>query len=167
MSASRKRRIAAFAAAIERFATVLVTGNALCKKRKKEPNRSRRSATYKRAAIIRPLNSSLTTRWKMILSCGTDDDFLTSVNDTKDLFLLILLPQFQHERLRCNYGSPYRTGPKTRGRSPQPGSVDLLGLSLWYLKAKGTLKTLCPIFGVTPTSLSVGLEQPRGLAARG
>lgn len=37
-------------------------------------------------------------------------------------------------------------------------TVDLLGLVLWYLKTKGTMFSLCPIFGVVGSSVGVWLD---------
>jgi len=118
MSASRKRRLPAFAAAIAGLATVLVTRNALCKNRKKKPNRSRRSATYKRAAIIRPLNSNLTTPWKMILSCGTDDDFLTSVNVNKDISYRFFYPTSSMSAYGATMAAPTGQGRRQEVEVP-------------------------------------------------
>ena len=124
----------------------------------KKKNRSRKPYTYKRAALLRPIQSIYDTPWFKILSCGTDSDFLISLNFTKSLVLQRLLPYFEYERSRLNYGSPYRVAPKTRGRHPQLRSVDLLGLALWYLKTRGTKYNLCPIFGIVPASITVWLD---------
>ena len=123
-----------------------------------KPHRSRKPYHYRREALIRPIRSNLDTPWARILSCGNDDDFLTSIEFTRSLLLQRLLPHFENERSRVNYGSPYRTGPKIRGRHPQHRSVDLLAMSLWYLKTKGSTYMLCPIFGIVPASLSVWLD---------
>ena len=98
------------------------------------------------------------TPWVRLLSRGIDDDCLISLNFTRCIVLQRLQPYLDYERERLNFGSPYRTGPKTRRRNPQLQSVDLLGLSLWYLKTKGSVYTLCPIFSIVPASLSVWLD---------
>lgn len=81
-----------------------------------------------------------------------------SVNLTRDLFLYSLLPLFESKRALTNYGSPFGKGPKTTGRCPLVKTADLLGLSLWYLKTKSAIYQLCPIFGITPTGISVWLN---------
>lgn len=63
------------------------------------------------AALIRPIRPSLNTHWARILSCTSDDDFLTYLNRARPLVLSKLLPHFQYERSRVIYGSPYRKGP--------------------------------------------------------
>ena len=98
------------------------------------------------------------TSWRIILSCGTDDDFLISLNFTRDLFFRILLPLFSEAREKYTRGSPYRNGHKTRGRQPQLESTDLLTMCLWYLKSTGRMYQLCPVFGVVQTTLSVWLD---------
>ena len=77
------------------------------------------------------------TPWVRLLSCGIYDDFLISLNFTRSTVLQRFLRYFEYERERLNFGSSYRTGLKTRGRNTQLRSVELLGLSLWYLKKKG------------------------------
>ena len=121
-------------------------------------NRSRKNPKYLRAALLRPVKSPLTTPWNQILSCGKDDDLLISLNVSRSLFFDTLMPIFEVERQRCNYGSPYRTGPKTRGRPPFLRSCDILGMALWYLKTKGSMYSLCPIFGVVPSSMGVWMD---------
>lgn len=63
-----------------------------------------------------------------------------------------VLPAFQIERAKTNFGSPYRTGPKTRGRRPQLSLMDLIGVALWYLKTRCTAYRLCPVFGIVPST---------------
>ena len=117
-----------------------------------------RGAAYKRAALLRPVQSTFDTPWVRILSCGTDDDFIVSLNFTRSLVLQRILPYFKYERTGLNFGSPYCNGPKTKGRPDQLRSVDLLALSLWYLKTKSTMYSMCPIFRIVPTSISVWLD---------
>lgn len=58
-------------------------------------------------------------------------------------------------RQRLNFGSPYRHGPKTRGRRPQLETMDILGLSLWYLKKCDLICVTCPLFGIIPSTVEV------------
>ena len=69
-----------------------------------------------------------------------------------------MLPLFETERNRVNYGSPFRTARKVRGRTAKLDSTDLLGLVLWFLKGKECMYRLCPIFGVVPSTLSTWLN---------
>jgi len=98
------------------------------------------------------------TPWNKILSCGNDEDFLVSTNFTKALLLEKLLPMFESERRQLNFGSPFRQGPKVRGRKPLLSSIDLLGMSLWYIKTNQTMYSLCPIFGIVSSTLGVWLD---------
>ena len=148
--------LASLAVSIASMCAAVCTWTTIAKPRR--PNRSRKTYQYKRAALLCPVKSNMDTPWVRLLSCGIDDDFLSSLNFTRCIVLQRLLPYFDYERARLNFGSPYRTGPETRGRNPQLQSVDLLGLSLWYLKTKGSVYTLCPIFGIVPSSFLVWLE---------
>ena len=154
--------LASLAVSIASMCAAVCTWTTIAKPRR--PNRSRKTYQYKRAALLRPVKSNMDTPWVRLLSCGIDDDFLISLNFTRCIVLQRSLPYFDYERERLKFGSSYRTGPKTRGRNPQIQSVestvdsDLLGLSLWYLKTKGSVYTLCPIFVIVPSSLSVWLD---------
>ena len=149
---------AAIAASMAAFAATLVTKKDIEKPRRKY--RSRNTPKYKRPALLRTfhVNTYLQTPWNVILSRGADDDFLVSLNFTKTLVLDTLLPLFDIERQSCNYGSPYRKGPKTRGRNPQLRSVDLLAMSLSNVKTKSTMFSLCPVFGIVPSSIGVWMD---------
>ena len=151
---------AVLAASIASLTTALIALRFVRRKNAKnrKRRRSRKQPKYRRAALIRPLNTIKSTPWNQILSCGVDDDFLISTNFTKQLVLQELLPYFEKERIAYNFGSPFRKGPKTRGRNPLLCSVDLLGMALWYLKTKGTLYSLCPIFGVTDSTIGVWMD---------
>lgn len=127
-------------------------------KKKRRPRRSRKNAKYRRAVLLRPVISTAQTPWNRILSCGTDDDFLISINFPRTLLIDVILPYFEQERAKLNWGSPYRRGPKTRGRRAQLKSIDLLGMALWYLKTRATMYSLCPIFGLVQTSVGVWLD---------
>ena len=120
--------------------------------------RSRKPAKYRRLALLRPVQTSLSIPWNQILSCGTDDDFLLSTNFTKDILLHRLLPIFEEKRQLYRFGSPFRRGPKKTGRNPLLKTVDLLGLSLWYIKTKQTVYSLCPLFGVVDSTIGIWLD---------
>ena len=148
--------LASLAVSIASMCAAVCTWTTIAKPQR--PNRSRKTYQYKRAALLRPVKSNMDTPWVRLLSCGVDDDFLISLNFTRCSVLQRLLPHLDYERERLNFGSTYRTGPKPRGRNPQLQSVDLLGLSLWYLKTKGSVYKLCPIFDIVPSSFSVWLD---------
>ena len=154
-----RHAVAALAASTAAFVATLATLTILKASRRKR--RSRTAPKYKRAALLRPERHVQTinmTPWNAILSCGSDDDFLVSLNFIKELFLHKLLPLFNIERLGCNFGSPYRHAPKQRGRNPQLQSVDMLAMALWYIKTKGTMFSLCPVFGIVPSSIGVWMD---------
>lgn len=92
-----------------------------------------------------------------MLSCGIEDDFLVSTNFTGRLLVEKILPDFKKESSKVNFGNPFRQGAKKRGRNPLLETVDLIGLDLWYLKKKGTMLSLCPIFGIIGSSIGVFL----------
>lgn len=81
-----------------------------------------------------------------------------ALNFPREVIIQRILPHFEFERLRFNYGSPYRRGPKTRGRRLHISSIDLLGMVLWYIKTSGTQYELCPNFGLVPSSVGVWLD---------
>lgn len=54
--------------------------------------------------------------------------------------------------------APYLNAKKNKGRCCQLNSADLLGLVIWLLKTKGTMFSLCPIFGIVPSSMSTWLD---------
>lgn len=138
--------------------SLAITAFLRMKKRRRRSRRSRKNPKYWRIALLRPVHTDLQTPWNKIVSCGTDDDFLISVNFTRPLLVDTMLPPFTWERQRCNWGSPYRNGVKTRGRKPQLKSIDLLVMALWYLKTRATMFSLCPIFGLVPSSIGVWLD---------
>ena len=148
--------LTSLAVSIASMYAAMCTWTTIAKPRR--PNRCQKTYQYKRAALLRPVKSNMDTPWVRLLSCGVDDEFLISLSFTRCIVLQRLLPYFEYERERLNFGSLYRTGPKTRRRNPQLQSVELLGISLWYLKTKGSGYTLCPIFGIIPASLSVWLD---------
>ena len=153
-----RRAAVALAASTAPFAATLVPMEILKQPRRKR--RSRKTPKYKRPALLRPnhVQTNLQTLWNTILSCGSDDDFSVSLNFTKELFLDKILPLFDLEQTGYNFGSPYRRGPKMKGRQLQLRSIDLLAISLWYLKTKSTMFCMCPVFGLVPSSLGVWFD---------
>ncbi len=152
---SKKRALALITSCSAVLVTVLLAHHR--DKRKKTKTRGPQPRLL-RAAILRPVRSTHTTPWKQLLTFGHAGDFIVSINFPKDLVLHRMLPLFEEERLQLNYGSPYRAGPKTKGRQPTMESIDLLGIALWYLKSGSAQYRTCFIFGLVPTSLSVWLD---------
>lgn len=120
--------------------------------------RSRKPAKYRRVSLTRPVHSDLSTPWNRNLSCGVYNDFRVSTNFTEELVLHFMLPHFEQKRTTVNFGSLSRNGPQTRGRKQLLRSVDLLGLTLWFVKSKTPLYSLCPIFGVTDSRIGVWMN---------
>ena len=106
---------------------------------------------------MRPL-SAAPTAWQQLLACGRAGDFITAINFPLNVVLTRILPPFEAERFRLRYDSPYRQTDSGRGRRPQLRSVDLIGLALWYLKSSGSAQSMCPVFGLVPSSLNVWLS---------
>jgi len=119
---------------------------------------SKRKPKYTRAALFKPIRSKCTTPWRKILSCGSPGDFIVSINFPKALLLSRLLPSFTARRAEVNFGSPYRKGPKRRGRNEQMETIDLLGIALWYLKSRDPIYKMCTTFGLVPSSMSAWLD---------
>lgn len=121
-----------------------------------------RQPRYHRRSLLHPMCSQSTTPWMQLLPCGTSYDVIVSLNFDRHVLLDVLLPLFEAIRPSVNFGSPYWTGPKTNGRLCSVGSVDILELVLTYLKRSGRQLSLCPIFGLEPSSVQVwcdyGLE---------
>lgn len=93
-----------------------------------------------------------------MLSCGKSSNFLVSLNFDRASLFYVLLPYFEEEQPRVNFRSLYRTGPKVRERPPSISSPDLLGMALWYLKSTGRQQSICPLFGLIPSSVNVWLD---------
>lgn len=123
----------------------------ICKPRNAQPR-------YRRPALLTPLSSRKTTPWKQLISCGSSTDFLISMNVDRHTFFNLLLPFVINELPKLNFGSPYRRQLKTKGRRCTFLALDILGMVLWLLKFSGRQYTLCPIFGIKPTSLAVWLD---------
>lgn len=113
---------------------------------------------YARAALVHPLHGEATTPWKQLISCGTSKDFLQSVNVDREVFFHKLLPAFGSVRGQVQFGSPYRRSIKLRGRKPLLGTVDILGLALWYIKSSSRIYALCTTFGIVPSSIYVWVD---------
>lgn len=64
---------------------------------------------------------------------------------------------FDCERVRFNFGSPYRRGQKKRSPSTNL-SLDLLGMALWYIKTSGSQNALSTIFGLVHSSVRVWID---------
>ena len=148
---SSKERKAIFAVVSAALIISIVTEEKVRKRRTRQP-------TFLRAALARPSKGRNSTAWRILLTFGTPRDFIKSTNFPKQIIVDRILPKFERVRARFNYGSPYRKGPKTRGRVPQVDSMDLLGPALWYLKSRCTMYSLCPVFGLVPTTVSVWLD---------
>lgn len=111
-----------------------------------------------RPSIPRPLRTALSTHWRTLVSCGSSSDWIKEINFDRYAVISIILPKFDAKRGTVNYGSPYRHGVKTRGRIPSIESIDILGLTLRYLKSSGRMYELCGTFGLVPTSVSVWVD---------
>ena len=113
---------------------------------------------FRRNAIMRYVLGKENTPWRRILSFGRTCDFIVSTNFTKSIILDVLLPVSKVKQYETNFGSPFRTEPKTYGKTPILESVDLVGMVLWYLKSKEYMYRMCPIFRVVPATMSVWLN---------
>lgn len=143
MALPHTRRAAALAASLASLSVALLTFRPLRKPDHiRRLQRSRRAPKYRRAALLRPVDTSKATPSNQILSCGVDDDFLVSANFTKVVIIEKLQPYFEVERAACNFGSPYRHAFKTRGRKPFIESIGLLALALWLIKTNNSLQFL-------------------------
>ena len=148
---SEREKKAVLAVLMAALTSVIVAVEIKKKERKTQPR-------YLRPALVRPIGGPAVTAWRQLLACGTARDFIVALNFPRELLLEKVLPHFERVRLRISYGSPYRKGPKRRGRGAQMRSIDLLGLALWYLKSRCTTYSLCPIFGLVPSSVYIWLD---------
>ena len=94
----------------------------------------------------------------MIISFSSASDIIVSTNLTKSIIINVLLPAFEIEWAKTNYGSPFLNKQKRKGRQPLLSSIDLIGLVLWYLKTKDFIYRMCPIFGLVPSTVSIWLK---------
>ena len=113
---------------------------------------------YRRPAIMKSLRNMATTPWRQILSCGSNMDFIVSINFTREVLLNDVLHLFDTKRIQLNYGSPYRKSEKYNGAKHQLESINVIGLCLWYLKSGDPMYKLCPIFGIVPSTVRAWLE---------
>lgn len=81
------------------------------------------------------------------MSVGVDDDLIITFNINRTSFFYDLLPAFAIERMDKNFGSPYCVGGKVAGRRATLTTTDLLALTLYYLRTKGPVVHLHPLFG--------------------
>lgn len=150
--------LSATAAANAALCVALVSARIRNKRRDKRARLTLRSSfnplppTVQRSRLANP------SPWKHLFSCGTSSDLILSVNFPRHVILDHLLPLFDEQRQRVNYGSPYRKGPKMRGRPPALESIDILGLVLCYLKSSCNQNQLCRPFGIAQTSVGVWIE---------
>lgn len=121
---------------------VITTIIAVIEQETKERRHKRRyrQPLIMRRALLYPKVFSSPTAWRKLLFCGGNRDFIIAVNFTKDRIIDKTMESFDKEREKCTYGSPYRTGPNVVWRRPTVASIDLFGLSLWYLKSSGSMR---------------------------
>lgn len=151
---SKKCKIASIVVIACAATTVAVAARKMkkaCRVRNLKPYIHRRSVPH-------PLRSALSTHWKQLLSCGTSSNFICEINFDRHCVLTVLIPRFEAVRNAVNFGSPYRYGPKVRGRKPLLESVDILGLVLKYLKSTARQHELCGMFGLVPSTVSVWID---------
>ena len=128
------------------------------KKRRRRQHRAYLQVKYKRPALLRPSREVEVTPWQKNLSSGDDGEFLATKSLSRSVVLDVLLPAFHAQRLAVNFGSPFRRGPKTRGRKPLLNSVDILCLTLKYLRSPAFMYECCPFFGITPSTASEWID---------
>eukprot|EP00172_Hildenbrandia_rubra_P003983 Plantae.Rhodophyta-Hildenbrandia_rubra.ctg7260.p1 GENE.Plantae.Rhodophyta-Hildenbrandia_rubra.ctg7260~~Plantae.Rhodophyta-Hildenbrandia_rubra.ctg7260.p1 ORF type:complete len:412 (+),score=29.57 Plantae.Rhodophyta-Hildenbrandia_rubra.ctg7260:277-1512(+) len=146
MPLTHRQKLAALAASLAGLAVTLDDD---------EKSKARSQPSLARPALI-PCRGM--TPWKQLLSCGAPSDFTFTLSFPKELIVARILPLFESTRLRVNYGSPYRKGPKIRGRNPNIEPIDLLALVLWFLKSRCAAREMCFLFGIVPSSVSTWLN---------
>lgn len=151
MSAENKtKKIAVVVIAVAATTAALAVRQKLKLKRK----RNIQPALH-RASIPHALSSPLSTHWKQLLSCGPSSDLVKQLNFDRFTLLSVILPAFEAKRCTVTFGSPYRRSVKTRGRPMLLETVDILGLTLRYLKSSGRQYELCGMFGIVPSTVYV------------
>lgn len=120
--------LAALAASNGALCSVLIASRSK-KAHSNGANRRIRKPKFLRRALISPTRVRNPTPWQQLLACGGVSDFVVAVNFPKDLIISRLLPIFAHEQSKLNFGSPYRIGPKVRGRKC---TITLLIFLGWY-----------------------------------
>ena len=133
-----------------------------CYCEEKDERRCRFQPKLRRAAILRPRMGMTITPYDKLVSWGTTADFIVTLNVMRNGFFGKLLPLFIEEQEKANFGSPFRTEPKTRGRKPLLTKVGLLGFIL-YLKSRNCMYRICMVFGVVPSTASVWLNYASNL----
>ena len=157
MPLNRKGKLAFFSSAAAGAFITLLFADADLRKRRRRPRKTK-PPKYRRAAITSPLSHRVPTPWRRILQSGGDDEFLLATNFTRSVLFERILPIFSTVRGQVNFGSPYRTKFKTRGRPPQIETIDILGIALWYLTCRTALYDISLTFGLVPSSVSVWLD---------
>lgn len=137
--------------------TAPITVHRHIRRRRRSRNR-RRQPRYSQISLISPSSIAATTAWAQLVSCGISCDFITAINFDHPSTLNILLPLFEAQRVKVNYGSPYCRGKERTARKCSITTIDILGLNLWYLKSAGRQHALCPIFGLVPTCIYVWVD---------
>lgn len=140
--------------AVTTIATCAASLASLASAAENETPRRRPQPHFHRAALLSPIHSASTTAWRQILTSGSSSDFIAAINFDRRVFFDTLLPIFAEERYKVSFGSPYRQGPKIRGRPCSVSTEDILGLTLWRLKSCGRQNQLCVIFGLIPSTVS-------------
>ena len=130
----------------------------LASSRKRARKSRRKRPKFHRQALMRPIQGTCSTSWLRMVSFGTSSDFISYTNVSRPVFFSYLLPRFEARRNFVNNGSPYRSSRSSRGRPAQLKSVDILGLSLNYLKRRDILANICTDFGLVPSSLQIWLD---------
>lgn len=115
---------------------------------------------FHRSVPISPISSNSTTVWRQLLSFGGLSNFLVALNFDRNVFFKLFLSA--STTVRFSDDSTYCNGVKLRGRKPPIETVNIIGLSLWYLKSFGHFYSLSSIFGFVQSRflvwLSYGLE---------
>lgn len=111
-----------------------------------------------RASMADPLRSDQITQWKDLVSCGSSSDFVKFLNFDGHCFLDIILPRFESVHSTVNSGSPFRKGPKQRGRNPHVTSLDILGPVLKHVKSTGRQYEMWGMFGFVPFTVLVWID---------
>lgn len=124
------------------------------------PKQRKIQPKYYRTALMRPMLGKEATPWEWILTYGGDSDFPVSINIKKSVLLDVILPKFLEKRKLVNEGSPFLDVPKNRktGKKLQSSFVDILGLSLWFLKGKNPAHRLFTVFGLVHSSIYIWLD---------
>lgn len=135
------------------FAALTVTLAAIAKQRHNY-NKKLPQSRYHRPALLHSLLLISTTSFRQIIACGVSSNFFILMNFDRDKIFNSLLPLFFNQQTLVNYRTPFRQSPKTHGHKPFLSSVDILGMTLWYLKSSSRQYSLCTIFGMTQSCVT-------------